>query len=220
VVGATVTVVPEAIWQASRNLVGGRRQEIRPEDRVQVETDLTGAFEVSGLSAGRHHLVVTGPNAHRFEIDETIGDRDILTVNYYLEPNDYARYESTVRADPNREEISRISLKTEELMKIPGSFGDALRALENLPGIARAPFNSGLIIIRGAKPTDSKVYLSGGEVPQLYHFGGLRSVVPTELVERVDYFPGNFSARWGRAIGGAIDLDLRCAAPRSRARID
>jgi outer membrane receptor protein involved in Fe transport len=34
-------------------------------------------------------------------------------------------------------------------------------------------------------------------------------VVPTELVDRVDYFPGNFSVRWGRAIGGAIDLDLR-----------
>jgi TonB family protein len=205
---ATVTVIPEAIWKASR-LPGPARQEIRPEDRVQVETDSAGAFEVSGISPGRHHLVVTAPNARRFEIEETIGDRDILTVNYYLEPNDYTRYESTVRADPNREEISRISLKTEELMKIPGSFGDALRAVENLPGIARAPFNSGLIIVRGAKPTDSKVYLSGGEVPQLYHFGGLRSVVPTELVERVDYFPGNFSARWGRAIGGAIDLDLR-----------
>ncbi len=53
------------------------------------------------------------------------------------------------------------------------------------------------------------MFISGGEVPQLYHFGGLRSVVPTELVERIDYFPGNFSARWGRAIGGAVDLDLR-----------
>ncbi len=36
-------------------------------------------------------------------------------------------------------------------MKVPGSFGDALRAIENLPGVARAPFNSGLLIIRGAQ---------------------------------------------------------------------
>jgi TonB family protein len=205
---AVVTVIPEVFWQAVRS---NPKLELWADDSVQARTDDAGRFEVAGVTPGRYHLIVTGPHARRYEIDETIGD-DLLTVNYYVEPNDYTRYESTVRADPNREEISRVSLKTEELMKIPGSFGDALRALENLPGVARAPFNSGLIIIRGAKPTDSKVYLSGGEVPQLYHFGGLRSVVPTELVDRVDYFPGNFSARWGRAIGGAVDLDLR--APR------
>ncbi len=207
----SITVVPDALWKAARN-VRAVRQEIRAEDRVQVPSDRAGGFVVMGIPPGRYHLVVTGPNARRFEVDETIGERDVLTVNYYLEPNQYSRYESTVRADPNREEISRVSLRTEELMKLPGTFGDALRALENLPGMARAPFNTGLLIIRGAKPTDSRVYLSGGEVPQLYHFGGLRSVVPTELIERVDYFPGNFSARWGRAIGGAVDLDLR--APR------
>ncbi len=208
VVGGVVTVVSDEIWRAARGVKGSPR-EIRPEDWVQSETDGQGQFQITGISPGKYHVVVTGPNARRFEIDERVGDRDALTVAYYLEPSQYTRYESTVRADPNREEISRVNLKTEELMKIPGSFGDALRAIENLPGVARAPFNSGLLIIRGAKPTDSHVYLSGGEVPQLYHFGGLRSVVPTELIERIDYFPGNFSVRWGRGIGGAVDLDLR-----------
>ena len=209
VAAATVTIVPDAIWRASRSVTSGQRQDVRPEDRAQLQTDDRGDFESVGLPPGRYHLIVTGPGARRFEVDESTFDRDVLTVNYYLEPDQDSRYQSTVRADPNREEISRVSLKTEELMKIPGSFGDALRAIENLPGVARAPFNTGLIIIRGAKPSDSKVYLSGGEVPQLYHFGGLRSVVPTELVERIDYFPGNFSSRWGRATGGAVDLDLR-----------
>ena len=62
---------------------------------------------------------------------------------------------------------------------MPGTMGDALRAIENLPGVARAPFNSGLLIIRGGKPTDSRVFLAGAEVPQLYHFGGFTSIVPT-----------------------------------------
>ncbi|MGZ3438943.1 MAG: TonB-dependent receptor plug domain-containing protein, partial [Polyangia bacterium] len=82
-------------------------------------------------------------------------------------------------------------------------------AIENLPGVARAPFNSGLIIVRGGKPTDSRVFLAGAEVPQLYHFGGFTSVFPTQLVDHVDYFPGNFGVRYGRAIAGAIDVDLR-----------
>src|SRR5262249_30246123 len=32
---------------------------------------------------------------------------------------------------------------------------------------------------------------------------------PSTLVERVDYFPGNFPVRYGRAIAGAIDVELR-----------
>ena len=201
-VGGVVTVVSDAAWRA-------RPRDLRIEDRTEVATDDKGHFAFPGIAPGKYHVVVTGPSARRFETNEIVGERDVLTVDYYVTPSQSTRYESTVRGDPNREEISRVSLKTEELMKLPGSFGDALRAIENLPGVARAPFSSGLLIIRGAKPTDSRVYLSGGEVPQLYHFGGLRSVVPTELVERIDYFPGNFSVRWGRAIGGAVDLDLR-----------
>ena len=162
-----------------------------------------------GQPPGKYHVVVIGPRAKRYEHDEVIGQKEALTVHYYVEPSQYTRYETTVRADPNREEISRVQLTTEELLKIPGTGGDALRAIENLPGAGRAPFNSGLLIIRGGKPTDSRVFISGAEVPQLYHFGGLRSVVPTELIGTVDYLPGNFGVRYGRSIAGVVDVDLR-----------
>jgi TonB family protein len=177
--------------------------------RFEADVDDEGRFALRGLPPGKYHLVINGPRAKRYEVDETVGEREVLTVNYYVEPSQYARYEATVRADLNREEISRQTLTTEELVKMPGTMGDALRAVENLPGVARAPFNTGLIIVRGGKPTDSRVYMAGSEVPQLYHFGGLTSIVPTQIVERVDYFPGNFGVRYGRAIAGAIDVDLR-----------
>jgi TonB family protein len=181
----------------------------KTEPRWEAETDAEGRFALRGLPAGRYRVVVSGARAKRFEAEETVGEREALTVRYYVEPLQYARWESTVRADPNREEISRRTLTTEELVKMPGTMGDALRAIENLPGVARAPFNSGLIIVRGGKPTDSRVFLAGDEVPQLYHFGGFTSVFPTQLVDHVDYFAGNFGVRYGRAIAGAIDLDLR-----------
>ena len=38
----------------------------------------------------------------------------------------------------------------------------------------------GGLIVRGAAPGDTKVFLDGQEIPQLYHFGGLTSVVSTE----------------------------------------
>ncbi|MFI5289874.1 MAG: TonB-dependent receptor domain-containing protein, partial [Polyangia bacterium] len=171
--------------------------------------DDAGQFALKGLPPGRYHIVVNGPKADRFETDETLGKDQVVTVHYFIRPSQYTRYESTVHGDLNREEISRQTLTTEELVKMPGTMGDALRAIENLPGVARAPFNSGLLIIRGGKPTDSKVFLGASEVPQLYHFGGFTSIVPTEAIESLDFLPGNFSVRYGRAIAGVIDVELR-----------
>lgn len=108
-----------------------------------------------------------------------------------------------------REEISKQTLQTEELRKLPGTLGDPLRAIENLPGAARPPLNTGLFIIEGARPSDSRVYLATAEVPQLYHYGGFTSVVPATYLASVTYLPHNFGVRYGRATAGTIDVDLR-----------
>src|SRR5262249_34674841 len=52
------------------------------------------------------------------------------------------------------------------------------------------------------------------DVPLIYHFGGLTSVLPTELLDKIDFYPGNFSARYGRVNGGIVDAKLR--APDTR----
>ena len=63
---------------------------------------------------------------------------------------------------------------------MPGTRGDALKSLQSLPGVARPPFTSGLLIIRGSAPDDTLTYIDGTDVPLIYHFGGLASVVPTD----------------------------------------
>lgn len=120
-------------------------------------------------------------------------------------------FEAVVKADDPalREEISRQTLSTEELSKIPGTLGDPLRAIENLPGAARPPLNTGLFIIEGARPGDSRVNLAAAEVPQLYHYGGFTSVVPAGFIANIEYLPHNFGARYGRATAGIIDVELR-----------
>src|SRR5690606_11179096 len=87
--------------------------------------------------------------------------------------------------------------------------GDALKAIQNFPGVARAPFGIGLLVIRGSDPTDSAVFLGEHEIPQLFHFGGLTSVLNADVISQIDYIPGNFDARYGDAIGGVIDVKTR-----------
>ena len=115
--------------------------------------------------------------------------------------------EAVVDAPPR--EITRRTIRGEDLRTIPGTAGDALRAVEILPGVARPPFGTGALIVRGSAPGDSEVFFEGVSVPLLYHFGGLKSVVNSRLLESIDFYPGNFSSRYGRRTGGILEVSLR-----------
>ena len=61
----------------------------------------------------------------------------------------------------------------------------------------------------GSSPADSRVYLDGTNIPALYHFGGLRSTVNSEMVDALSFVPGGFQADHGLALGGIIDVQTR-----------
>lgn len=110
-------------------------------------------------------------------------------------------------------EVQRHTLGRKEMSTVPGTNGDALRAVQTLPGVGRAAGLNSLLIVRGTRPQSTAVFLEGIWVPTAYHFGGFSSVVPTESIETLDFYPGNFSARHGRAMGGVVDVKLRPIAP-------
>lgn len=103
-------------------------------------------------------------------------------------------------------------VESEQIRVIPGTNGDALRAVETLPGVARPPGIDGQLVVRGSSPQDTAIFIDGISVPIAYHFGGMVSVIPSEALSRLDFRPGNFGPEYGRAMGGVIDIGLR--APR------
>ena len=109
---------------------------------------------------------------------------------------------------PLREPTRRV-LAAEEITRIPGTNGDALRAIGNMPGVARPPGGDGALIVRGSSPKDSQVFVDGTNIPMVYHFGGLSSVIPSEMLEKIDFYPGNFGPQYGRATGGIVDVGVR-----------
>ena len=117
--------------------------------------------------------------------------------------------EVRVRGRRNTDSPTVRSLDRAEIESMPGGLDDALRPIESLPGVSRAPAFSGLIILRGSSPQDSQVFMDQAAVPLAFHFGGLAAVVPTELVNSVDVYPGNYDVQYGRGIGGIVDVGLR-----------
>jgi len=103
-------------------------------------------------------------------------------------------------------EISERVLTAEEIQYLPGTGGDVVRVVQNLPGVARPPLNIGQLLIRGTAPEDSAYYLDGSSIPNVFHFAGLSTVVNGSLIDTVGFMPGNYGVRYGRTLGGVIDL--------------
>ena len=116
--------------------------------------------------------------------------------------------EATVESPPR--EVTRHSVPAKELTSVAGTRGDAMRAIEMLPGVARPPSDEEAApILRGSSPWESTVMLDGTPIPLLYHFGSVVSTFNSRLLERVDLYPGNFSVRYGRVYGGIIEARAR-----------
>ncbi|HEY6079007.1 MAG TPA: TonB-dependent receptor [Polyangiaceae bacterium] len=118
-------------------------------------------------------------------------------------------FEGTAEVEAPPRDVTKHSVDEEVVRHMPGTRGDALRAIEVMPGVGRTSLGQGEPILRGAAQGESQVFLDGIPVPFMYHFGGLTSFMSTRLVERVDVYPGNFSARYGRAVGGVIDITAK-----------
>ena len=184
----------------------------------KVRTDEEGRFAFIGLSPGEYSVTVEAEGLEPFVAIEQVAADDAITVRYSMtrivDPGQHEEaLEVIVRGERQPREVTRRKLTRRELDRIPGTKGDALRGIENLPGVARPPPFIGLLIVRGSAPGDSITFFDGVPVPLAYHFGGIASVVPTEMLERLDFYPGNFGSEYGRATGGVVDVRLR--SPRT-----
>jgi TonB family protein len=171
-----------------------------------------GTFIATDLEPGKYQITVVGGEYGDLEAEEELSAGQVTEVIYRLGAKKRAAYrgfgETAVIDAPPREVVKR-TIDKEELTRIPGTRGDALRAVELLPGVARPPFGIGLLIVRGSAPQDSESFIDGIPVPLIYHFGGLTSVYNSYQLEKIDFYPGNFSVRYGRRTGGILEVTTR-----------
>jgi Carboxypeptidase regulatory-like domain/TonB-dependent Receptor Plug Domain len=187
-------------------------KELPPEDAYDVLTATTGEdgrFEMRGVPAGSWRIDFTFSGYEPSFVEEQIADNEKTSLIVYLTPRETNRFETVIRRRRAIKDVAKVSLSRDEVKRVPGTFGDPLRVIENLPGLARAPFFGGALIVRGANPADSGVYFDGVEIPILYHFGGLTSVVNAEFLEDIAFYPGGFGAKYGRATAGIVDVTSR-----------
>lgn len=199
---------------------GGRRPvegvTVSVEGAGAASTDATGRFTFASVSAGRHAVLLRGPRltevrtAENFEAGRRVEALYEVTLS---DPADAQRggddLEIVVTAPPLRRQVVSTEVGADQARRVPGTQGDVLRVVENMPGVARASAGSGALVVWGAAPEDTRVYVDGVPVPRLYHDGGLRSILPGDAVQSVELVPGAYGPQYGRGLGGLVNVTTR-----------
>lgn len=196
---------------------------------------------IISLNGVTQSAAVTGPDGkYRFELATGTADvrctaygfqeRAFHTVvepgneyemNVYLDRVDFISDAVVVRAKKDKNEVIKTTIERAQLKKIPGTAGDALRAVQSMPGVAvMSDYSSGLAV-QGGGPGDNMYLLDGIPWPYPFHFGGLLSTVYSGLLSSVDLNTAGFGAQWGNIMGAVLDAKTRPGAKdRFRGDID
>lgn len=208
---ASAVLTGEILARGSRSRVPGATIRCGDDPSApEALSDEEGRFRLE-VPAGDCAVRIVATNYQLYVTTEKLEPNETTEVRYFLIPQAIG-YETTVRGQREKKEVVRRTLERQELQKVPGTFGDPIRVIQNFPGVARAPFISGQLIVRGAAPSQTGTLMDGVDIPLLFHLGGGPSVINSEFIDRIDFYPGGFGARYGRAVGGIVDVATRKGA--------
>ena len=191
--------------------VPSRGVKVRIVDQgVEASTDQDGAFAFTDVPPGPHVIELSSRELVTIKTEELITKGKKKSVKYMVEAKEAdVDEEAVVRAPRIKKEVVETRVRTEEAKRVPGTQGDTLKVVQNLPGVGRSAFGSGALIVWGSAPQETRVNVDGVEIPVLYHVGGMRSTINSDLVRSIDLSPGSYGADYGRGLGGLVRIDLQ-----------
>ena len=166
--------------------------------------DAQGHFSVE-VPAGAHRIEVRAPGHQPGAFEETVVAGQSLQVVYRLQPSVVNPYETVVRDDRPRTEVTRITLHEQELREVPGTQGDPFRVVMLMPGVASVASGLGYPVVRGGQPAATGYFLDGVRVPMLYHLLLGPAVIHPDFIDTIDFYPGSPPVQYGRLLGGAVE---------------
>jgi TonB family protein len=190
------------------------------EDGTSIETDAEGRFAIPELAPGARTVTLSRSDLKGLQTQETIVAGEELRATYEVDlapvsdegaetGEEEDDLEIVVVLPTLTKQVVSVKVDADQARRVAGTQGDVLKIVENMPGVARASAGSGQVVVWGASPEDTRVYVDDVRVPLLYHFGGLRSVINTELVQSVELIPGGYGSSYGRGLGGLITVSLK-----------
>lgn len=168
-----------------------------------------GTFWFTGVAPGTYTLSVshsTYGTAQKSKIEVRAGDTTLVKMSL----GEVFELEKVIiegeRVPPT---VSRQEIRGSELLRLPGTGGDALRGLTTLPSIGIPNDFAGKLYIRGSAPGDSLIYFDRTPMGYPFHYGGLVSTISSEIIDDIHVYAGGYGAEFGLDAQTVIDIRSR-----------
>lgn len=107
---------------------------------------------------------------------------------------------------------SGTALRRLDVYTMPGGTGEMMQALQSLPGVTRAGDGADMYV-RGGDPAETPVFVDGGRLafPGRWESlnGPAMGVLEASVLSKTYFSAGGFSARYGDALSGVVDVETR-----------
>jgi TonB family protein len=205
--------IPLSIYLESIGKIKGQKLE---EGLLITKTDSLGRFSFCSLPSGTIQIKIVAAGCRPIVAKICIRKGKATRQEFWLERDSYNGYEIIVYGKANETESQHYGVSSQELKRVPGFNGEAVKLLQALPGVSRPVVGGNEMIVRGTDNSDTKFYLDGIEIPYLYHpmswdFMMYRGILNTDALQSVSLYPSGWGVGYGNALGGIVDLQTRPA---------
>ena len=175
-------------------------------------TDKNGFFIFKNLKLQNYSLIIDDINDFKGkELKISFKDSNKIEKTIFLEKVLNSNYMLNIKKKKNKDENKHV-LDKSDFDKVAGTNNNFIEVIKKLPGVSRnSSINSNGLVIRGTGSLNSRIFIGGHYTPILYHFSGITPIFNSELIESIEFYPGNFSVKYGKASGGIVDIKIRDA---------
>lgn len=177
------------------------------EAKVKVYATTGGDYEVRLPKSGDYTFVIRADGHNILRLKVAVESN--LIKDFSLAP--IVSKSATgiiVAGERDLQKLGRITMTRDNIKDIPASFGDSVSALTALPGVNRT-FGGffGPLVIRGGDYIGNKYYVDDIPIYQPLHFGGLHSVISSNLINEIDLYSSAFPVQFGNASSSIININ-------------
>ena len=184
--------------------------------------DSTGYFVFENVQPGRYGLRVSFTGYQFFQQEILITSSRAIEVIVSLEEIPSVLEEVEISARTLNDQLGGQAITIEKALRVPANFFDPVRVITSYPGVMTANDQNNTIVVRGNSPAGLLWRINGLDVVNPNHlanagtlsdkpavYGGGVNIISAQLLDRTDFYGGSLPVRYGNALSGVVDMNLR-----------
>lgn len=190
-------------------------------DGTMSESD--GSFEFRTSQKGKAVLIASIIGYEKYMSEIELNDNSSITLDVILKEKTIKLNETIITASSYGSEKEKgLVINRLDILTTPGGAADIYQSLKTMPGITQVS-ESAELYVRGGDPIESITIVNQSAVYHPYTFessyGGMFSNLNQSVVKSMYFSSGGFSAKYGNALSGVLDIETKGLPKNTRVNI-